>query len=541
MTPVETPEWAALTEHFQEIKEVHLSDLFAENPNRFEDLSTSAVGLFVDYSKNRITQKTIQQLLALAERMNLESEIDRMFAGERINHTENRAVLHTALRNCSNEPVTIEGEDVMPAINSVIQRMEKISNQINSGDWTGITGKRIKNIINIGIGGSDLGPSMVYEALKYYSNRALTIRFISNIDATHYVEQLRDLNPEESLFIVSSKSFTTQETMTNAESAKKWLLDSVKNKDAIRKHFIAVSTNREQVQQFGIDPNNMLEFWDWVGGRYSLTSAIGISLMIALGKTHFSQLRMGFHRMDKHFQSAPLHENLPVLLALIGIWYNNFFGTQTSAILPYDQYLQRLPAYLQQCDMESNGKGTDRNGHPITYQSGPVIWGEPGTNGQHAFYQLLHQGTKVIPCDFIGFVNPLNNIGDHHPILMSNFFAQQEALAFGKSKNTLIAEETPERLLPFKQFEGNRPSTCIMANKLTPESVGSLIALYEHKIFVQGIIWNIYSFDQWGVELGKQLAANILQEINTGKSSQLTHDGSTNSQIRFYLQNLSED
>ena len=541
MEPVDFPEWTELFEHYQEVKDSHLSDLFAETPNRCEIFSKSAAGLFIDYSKNRITPKTMQLLLSLADRIGLKNEIRRMFAGERINGTENRAVLHTALRNCSGNTVMFEGEDIMPAINDELQRMAILSGKIRSGEWMGFTGRKIKNIVNIGIGGSNLGPLMVYEALKYYTDRTLAIRFISNIDGTHFQEQTRDLNPEETLFIICSKTFTTQETMTNAESAKRWILAAMKDPQAVERHFLAISTNMVKVTDFGIDPNNMLQFWDWVGGRYSLTSVVGFSLMVALGEENFNRLREGFHTMDTHFQTIPLNENLPVLLALLGVWYNNFFGAQTIAILPYDQYLQKFSAYLQQCDMESNGKSVDRQGNIIKYQSGPIVWGEPGTDGQHAFYQLLHQGTKLIPCDFIGFANPLNEIGDHHQKLMANFIAQQEALAFGKNEAALQTENTPESLVPYKRFEGNRPSTCILANKLTPETLGALIALYEHKVFVQGIIWNIFSFDQWGVELGKELAKDILKEIKKGNSDELTHDPSTNSQIRYYLRNRSQN
>ncbi|MBU3914825.1 glucose-6-phosphate isomerase [bacterium] len=471
------------------------------------------------------------------ERRQYEKEIEQMFSGARINRTENRSVLHVALRNCSNIPFLLEGKDVMPDVNEVLEKMDKLSEKISSGEWKGYSGKRIRNIINIGIGGSDLGPVMVYEALKFYSNRELTLRYISNVDATHFAEQLKGLNPEETLFIIASKTFTTQETMTNANSAKNWLLNIAKTDSAVRHHFIALSTNLEKVKEFGIEPENMLGFWDWVGGRYSLTSAIGFSLMIALGSENFHRLRAGFHKMDVHFQKTPLNRNLPVLMGLIGIWYNNFFEAQTQAILPYDQYLHRFPAYLQQCDMESNGKSIDRNGKKVDYQTGPVIWGEPGTNGQHAFYQLIHQGTKLIPCDFIGFAKSLNPIGDHHQILMANFFAQQEALAFGKSRSDLEKENTPSELIPYKLFEGNRPSTCIMAKELTPEVLGSLIALYEHKIFVQGIIWDIFSFDQWGVELGKQLASKILPELKSKEKTQFFHDTSTNRLIKYYLIN----
>ncbi len=537
MKTTDRQEWLALERHYAEIKDYHLRNFFAEDTERANKFSFEAAGLYLDFSKNRITEQTLQLLLKLADSMHLEREIDRMFSGERINHTEDRAVLHTALRNHSHNPILLDGKDVMPEINRVLGKMENLSTQIASGAWKGFTGKRIKNIVNIGIGGSDLGPAMVYEALKHYSNRELTLRFVSNIDATHIVEQLRGLNPEETLFLVASKTFTTQETMTNAASAKAWLLEALRDETAVRRHFIAISTNREKVRAFGTDPDNMLEFWDWVGGRYSLTSAIGFSLMMALGIVNFHKLRAGFHLMDEHFKKTSLESNLPVLMGLIGIWYNNFFGAQTQAILPYDQYLHRFPAYFQQGDMESNGKSVDRNGRTTNYQTGPIVWGEPGTNGQHAFFQLIHQGTKLIPCDFIGFIKSLNPVGDHHQKLMANFFAQQEALAFGKSMQELDQENVPKELVPYRQFEGNRPSTCILAEKLTPESLGSLIALYEQKIFVQGVIWNIFSFDQWGVELGKQLAEKILPELNKGSSSILSHDSSTNNLIVYYLNN----
>ncbi len=537
MKTSELPEWASLEEHYQEIQSVSLSEFFRNDPDRVEKMTFEDAGLYLDFSKNRVTQKTLELLLKLAEAQELKKEIDNMFSGERINKTENRAVLHVALRNCSNTPFLLEGKDVMPGINEILKKMENLSEKISSGEWKGFSGKKIRNIINIGIGGSDLGPVMVYEGLKHYSNRELTLRYISNIDATHFAEQLKGLNPEETLFIIASKTFTTQETMTNAESARTWLLNAAKTDLAVKHHFVALSTNLEKVKAFGIAPDNMLEFWDWVGGRYSLTSAIGFSLMIVLGIENFHRLRAGFHKMDVHFQKTPFERNLPVLMGLIGIWYNNFFKTQTQAVLPYNQYLHRFSAYLQQCDMESNGKSVDRDGFEVDYQTGSVIWGEPGTNGQHAFYQLIHQGTKLIPCDFIGFAKSLNPIGDHHQKLMANFFAQQEALAFGKSRSDLEREKTPHELIPFKLFEGNRPSTCIMSQKLTPEVLGSLIALYEHKIFVQGIIWNIFSFDQWGVELGKQLATRILPELKEKDETCLAHDLSTNNLIKYWIQN----
>ncbi|MBU2514816.1 glucose-6-phosphate isomerase [bacterium] len=531
------PEWKDLILHFKEIQPLTLKEMFAQNKNRAINLTFEDCGWFVDLSKNRITEKTISLLIKLAEARKIEEEIDGMFSGEKINGTENRSVLHVALRNCSHTPIYLDGKNVMPQVDAVLAKMEHLSQNIYSGAWRGFSGKKIKNIVNIGIGGSDLGPDMVYQALKFYSNRELTMKFISNIDATHLIEQLKDLNPEETLFIIASKTFTTQETMTNSESAKSWLIKRLGSNEAVKNHFVALSTNREKVVEFGIDPNNMFEFWDWVGGRYSLTSAVGLSLMITLGPQNFKKLREGFHLMDQHFKQADLSKNLPILMGLLGIWYNNFFEAETSAILPYDQYLSRLPAYLQQTDMESNGKGVDRNGTPVQYQTGPIIWGEPGTNGQHAFFQLIHQGTKLIPCDFIGFAQSLQRFPDHHHKLMANFFAQQEALAFGKNKKTLQQEDTPIELIPFKLFSGNRPSTCLLSKKLTPKTLGALIALYEHKVFVQGIIWNIFSFDQWGVELGKQLASKILPELKSGKIDHRSHDSSTNNQIRFYLEN----
>ncbi len=537
MTPKKLSEWKDLELHFKEIQALTLKEMFFQKQSREAKLTFEDCGWFIDFSKNRITEKTFNLLIRLAKARGIEEEIDNMFSGEKINGTENRSVLHVALRNCSNIPIYSDGIDVMSDVNNVLARMENLSQRIYSGTWKGFSGKKIKNIVNIGIGGSDLGPVMVYEALKFYSHRDLIIRYVSNIDATHLVEQLKDLNPEETLFIIASKTFKTQETITNSESAKSWLIKTLGSEEAVKNHFVALSTNREKVVEFGIDPDNMFEFWDWVGGRYSLTSAIGLSLMIALGPQNFEKLRKGFYQMDQHFKNTDLSKNIPVLMGMIGIWYNNFFGTETSAILPYDQYLHRLPAYLQQTDMESSGKGVDRDGNPVNYQTGSIIWGEPGTNSQHAFFQLLHQGTKLIPCDFIGFAESLHGIPDHHLKLMANFFAQQEALAFGKSEDVLKSENTPAGLIPHKVFTGNRPSTCLLSKKLTPESLGSLIALYEHKVYVQGIIWNIFTFDQWGVELGKQLAAKILLELERGNLDDLTHDSSTNNQIRYFLKN----
>lgn len=534
MERTQLAEWKALQSHYDTIRDLTLKSLFDIEPDRADLMTMAKCDWFVDYSKNRITRETLKLLIRFAEAVDLEGEIHRMFSGERINETEERAVLHTALRNCSDHPVLLDGKNVMPEVNNVLERMEHFSEELRSGRWRGFTGQKIRNIVNIGIGGSDLGPHMVYEALKSYSDRSLTVRFISNIDATHLVEKLHDLSPEETLFIIASKTFTTQETMTNAESARDWLLDALEDPDAVRQHFVAISTNREKVRKFGILEENMFEFWDWVGGRYSLTSAIGLPVMIALGKENFQDLREGFHQMDQHFRNSPFPENLPILLALIGFWYVNFFGTETHAVLPYDQYLEKLPAFLQQTDMESNGKSVDRNGQRVPYQTGPIIWGEPGTNGQHAFFQLIHQGTRLVPCDFIGFVKSLNPLGDHHRKLMANFFAQQEALAFGKDKEALRSENIPEHQIAYREFEGNRPSTCLMAEKLTPKSLGSLLAMYEHKVFVQGILWNVYSFDQWGVELGKQLASKILPELKPRHDSALNHDPSTSNQIRFF-------
>ncbi|MEI7850813.1 MAG: glucose-6-phosphate isomerase [Kiritimatiellales bacterium] len=526
------PEWNALSEHWKTIESKHLRDLFSADPQRAETFSLTACDLLLDYSKNRVTDETMQKLVELAEMTELRSKIEAMFTGEKINRTEDRAVLHTALRAPRTAKVLVDGEDVMPGIHAVLNQMEAFSNRIRSGDWKGHTGKPIKNIVNIGIGGSDLGPVMAYEALKPYSQRNLTIRFVSNVDGTHIAEAVRDLNADETLFIVASKTFTTQETMTNAETARTWLLAALKDKSAVAKHFVALSTNAAEVSKFGIDTANMFGFWDWVGGRYSLCSAIGLPVMIAIGSENFRKMLAGFHAMDCHFRTAPFEKNMPVILALLGIWYNNFFDAATQAILPYDQYLSRFAAYFQQGDMESNGKSITQDGKRVEWQTGPVIWGEPGTNGQHAFYQLIHQGTKLIPCDFIGFAKSQNPLGDHHAKLMANFFAQTEALAFGKTAEELKAEKTPVELIPHKTFEGNRPTNTILAEKLTPEVLGQLIALYEHKIFTQGMIWDIFSFDQWGVQLGKVLASAILPEL-TG-DSKLKHDTSTNKLIQWF-------
>lgn len=527
-------EWNALARHFEDINDIHIRDMFAGDPDRVKNLSVEDLGLYVDYSKNRVTTETISLLLKLAEARHLRGAIDAMFAGEKINKTENRPVLHVALRNLNNKPIRVGGLDVMPAVRKVLDRMGKFSRDVRSGVWKGYTGKRIRNIVNIGIGGSDLGPAMAYEALKPYTRRDISVRFVSNIDGTHICENLRGLSPEETLFIVTSKTFTTQETMTNAETARAWCLDALKDPAAVAKHFVAVSTNAVEVSKFGIDVKNMFEFWDWVGGRYSLCSAVGLALMIAVGEQNFFEMLKGFNEMDRHFAETPFERNIPVILAVLGIWYNNFFKAQTHAVLPYDQYLARLPAYLQQADMESNGKSVDQNGVLVHYQTGPVVWGEPGTNGQHAFYQLIHQGTKMVPADFIGFCETHNPVGDHHDKLMSNFLAQTEALAFGKTAKQVEQEGTPYELVPFKTFEGNRPTNTILAKKLTPDIFGKLVAMYEHKIFTQGVIWNIYSFDQWGVQLGKELAGRVLPELTSETTPKLNHDSSTNDLVAKY-------
>ena len=526
------PEWKALCRHHKKTGARHLRELFAEDPQRADTFSLTACDLLLDYSKNRVSAETIRLLVALAGATGLRGRIEAMFTGEKINRTEDRAVLHTALRAPRGTEVLVDGVNVIPAVHDVLDRMEAFANRVRCGDWKGYTGRPVRNVINIGIGGSDLGPVMAYEALKPYSQRELTVRFVSNVDGTHLAEALRDLDPEETLFIVASKTFTTQETMTNAESARRWVLDALHDEAAIAKHFVALSTSAKEVAAFGIDTANMFGFWDWVGGRYSLCSAIGLPVMIAVGPDSFRKMLAGFHAMDCHFRTAPFEENMPVLLALLGIWYNNFFEAETHAILPYDQYLSRFAAYFQQGDMESNGKYITQDGRRVEWQTGPVIWGEPGTNGQHAFYQLIHQGTKLIPCDFIGFARSHNPIGDHHAKLMANFFAQTEALAFGKTAAELKAEGTTEELIPHKTFEGNRPTNTILAEQLTPEVLGQLIALYEHKIFVQGMIWDIYSFDQWGVQLGKILASAILPELES--DTELKHDSSTNRLIEYF-------
>ena len=540
INPTTTNAWNALEKHFQSIQHTSIKELFAQNANRFEEFSIQYPSLLVDYSKNRINAETIQLLVDLAKEMNLDQAIQQMFDGDVINVTEKRAVLHTALRNRSNEEVLVDGKDVMPQINEVLEQMKSFSEKVISGEWKGFSGKEITDVVNIGIGGSDLGPVMVTEALKHYKTR-LNIHFVSNIDGTHLAETFKTINPETTLFIVASKTFTTQETMTNAFSAKEWFLNSDAQDDDVAKHFVALSTNAEGVANFGIDTANMFQFWDWVGGRYSLWSAIGLSISLAVGFDNFEELLEGAHEMDLHFKTETLDQNIPVVLALLGIWYNNFFGADSVALLPYEQYLSRFAAYFQQGDMESNGKYVGRDGKKVDYETGPIIWGEPGTNGQHAFYQLIHQGTKLIPADFIAGANSLNVLGDHHAKLLSNFFAQTEALAFGKDEETVVAElekagkskEEIDFLTAFKIFEGNRPTNSILYEVLTPKVLGNLIAMYEHKIFVQGVIWNIFSFDQWGVELGKQLANVILPELENDEQV-TSHDASTNGLINTY-------
>jgi glucose-6-phosphate isomerase len=528
------PAWTSLAKHSTEIKDVHLRDLFAKDATRGERFTSEAAGLFLDYSKNRVTETSLKLLLQLAEECDLRGRIEAMFRGERINITENRAVLHVALRAPKNATITLDGKNVVPEVHAVLDRMTAFSNRVRSGEWLGHTGKRIRNIVNIGIGGSDLGPVMAYEALKHYSDRALTFRFVSNVDGIDFVEATRDFNPAETLFIVSSKTFTTLETMTNAETAREWLLQGLGgDKAAVAKHFVAVSTNAEKVSAFGIDTANMFGFWDWVGGRYSMDSAIGLSTMLAIGSDNFRSMLDGFHQMDEHFRTAAFDRNLPVLLGLLTVWYTDFFDAQTIAVLPYEQYLKRFPAYLQQLTMESNGKHVTLDGKQVTYDTGPIFWGEPGTNGQHSFYQLIHQGTRLIPCDFIAFGHALTPLGRHHDILLANVFAQAEALAFGKTAEQVAAEGTPEWLVPHRVFEGNRPSNVILADRLTPEVLGKLVALYEHSVFTQGTIWNINSFDQWGVELGKALAQRIIPELEAS-APELKHDSSTNNLIRRY-------
>ena len=530
------PAWQALTLHYQAIKEVDLRTLFAEDPGRGERLTAEAEGLYFDYSKHRVTDETLRLLIQLATEAGLRDRIDAMFEGDKINATEDRAVLHIALRAPRGATITTGGANVVPEVHRVLDQMGDFADRVRGGEWKGFTGKRIRNVINIGIGGSDLGPVMAYEALRAYSDRNLTFRFVSNVDGTDFVEATRDLDPAETLVIVSSKTFTTLETMANAQSARAWLLAALHDEQAVAKHFVAVSTNADEVQKFGIDPANMFEFWDWVGGRYSMDSAIGLSTMIAVGPENFRALLDGFHAMDEHFRSTPFERNLPVLMGLLGVWYNNFFEAETVAVLPYDQYLKRFPAYLQQLTMESNGKRVTLDGAEVDYQTGQIFWGEPGTNGQHSFYQLIHQGTKLIPCDFIGFSQTLNPLGPHHDYLMANLFAQTEALAFGKTAEEVEAEGTRGGLVAARTFPGNRPTTTILAERLTPETLGKLIALYEHSTFSQGVIWHIDSFDQWGVELGKVLAKQIVGELQSARDLDLQHDSSTNTLIRRYRQ-----
>jgi glucose-6-phosphate isomerase len=530
----ETPEWQALESHLANMRDVHLRDLFADDPGRGQTMTAQACDLYLDFSKNRLNRTTIELLVGLAERADLRGRIDAMFGGEKINTTENRAVLHVALRAPAGERIVVDGKDVVGPVHAVLDKMANFSNRLRSGAWTGHTGRRIRNVVNIGIGGSDLGPAMAYEALRDYSDRALTFRFVSNVDGTDIWEATRDLDPAETLFVVCSKTFTTLETLTNASTARDWLLSAVGDKDAIKRHFVAVSTNTEKVAEFGIDTENMFEFWDWVGGRYSYDSAIGLSLMIAIGPDAFRDMLSGFHLIDEHFRTAPFDRNLPVLLGLVGVWYINFFGAETHAVLPYSQYLSRLSAYLQQLDMESNGKSVRLDGQPVGWDTGPVVWGTPGTNGQHAYYQLIHQGTRLIPCDFVGFCEPNHVVNGQHDLLMANFFAQTEALAFGKTREEVEAEGVPAFQVPHRTFLGNHPTNTILAPKLTPHVLGQLVATYEHKVFTQGTIWDINSFDQWGVELGKALTTRISPQLSSDAPPDLDHDGSTNALIRRY-------
>jgi glucose-6-phosphate isomerase len=531
----ERPAWNALVAHYQNVRELHLRKLFADDPTRGKRMTIDAVGLYLDYSKNRVTDETLKLLVQLADESGLRERIDAMFRGDKINITENRAVLHVALRAPKGASIVVDDENVVPQVNAVLDKMADFSDRVRSGGWKGYTGKRIRNVINVGIGGSDLGPVMAYEALKHYSDRSMTFRFVSNVDGTDFAEAVHDLDPAETLFIISSKTFTTLETMTNARTARDWLLAGLGGDEkAVAKHFVAVSTNASEVAKFGIDTANMFGFWDWVGGRYSMDSAIGLSTMIAIGPDNFRAMLDGFHQMDEHFRTTPFERNLPVLMGLLAVWYNDFFGAQTVAVLPYEQYLKRFPAYLQQLTMESNGKHVTLDGSKVPCDTSPVYWGEPGTNGQHSFYQLIHQGTRLIPCDFIAFYETLNPLGRHHDILLANVFAQAEALAFGKTPEQVKAEGTPDWLVPHRVFEGNRPSNTILAERLTPETLGKLVALYEHSVFTQGTIWNIDSFDQWGVELGKQLAQRIIPELESKQEPASNHDSSTNNLIRQY-------
>jgi glucose-6-phosphate isomerase len=543
-TPVQPPAekravkrsaWKALKSHYKTVSNLHLRQLFADDPNRGQRMAVEAVGLYLDYSKNRVTDETLKLLLQLAQESGLRARIDAMFRGEKINITEKRAVLHVALRAPKDATILVDGKNVVPEVHAVLDQMAAFSNRVRSGEWKGHTGKRIRNIVNIGIGGSDLGPVMAYEALRHYSERSLTFRFVSNVDGTDFAEAVQDLDPTETLFIVSSKTFTTLETMTNAQTARSWSLAGLGGDEkSVAKHFVAVSTNATEVAKFGIDTANMFGFWDWVGGRYSMDSAIGLSTMIAIGPDNFRAMLDGFHQMDEHFRTSPFERNLPVLMGLLGVWCNDFLGAETVAVLPYEQYLKRFPAYLQQLTMESNGKHVTLKGKEVAHETGPVYWGEPGTNGQHSFYQLIHQGTRLIPCDLIAFAKPLNQLGRHHDILLANVFAQAEALAFGKTPEQVKAEGTPDWLVPHRVFEGNRPSNTILADQLTPEILGKLVALYEHSVFTQGVLWNIDSFDQWGVELGKVLAQRIIPELEDAGEPVLHHDSSTNTLIRRY-------
>lgn len=548
INPLKTDAWKRLQAHFALMKDRHMRDMFQEEPQRFSAFSLTIEDILVDYSKNIITAETLGLLTELAEETGVKDAIEKMFSGDKINESEGRAVLHAALRNRSDKPVYLDGKDIMPEVNAVLKKMESFSNKVISGEWKGYNGRQITDIVNIGIGGSSLGPLMVTEALRPYKKPHINVHFVSNIDGTDIAETLKKISPQTTLFMIASKTFTTQETMTNANTARQWFLDSAKDESYIKKHFIAISTNEVEVKRFGIDPENMFLFWDWVGGRYSLWSAIGLPIACSIGFDNFSELLEGGHAMDKHFRESPFMRNAPVILALIGIWYNNFFRAETEVLLPYDQYMQRFPAYLQQCDMESSGKSVDRNGNEVKYQTGPVIWGESGTNGQHSFYQLIHQGTRLIPCDFIAPAVSHNPVGEHHNILLSNFFAQTEALMKGKAEAEAREElemsgknkEGISKLLPFKIFKGNRPTNSILFKKLTPKTLGSLIAMYEHKIFVQGVIWNIFSFDQWGVELGKELAKNILPELSDERET-ASHDSSTNGLINAFKNMRKED
>jgi glucose-6-phosphate isomerase len=530
----ECASWQALEAHYSKMREMHLRELFADDPGRGKRMTAEAAGIYFDYSKHRINDETLGLLLRLAEESGLRAQIDAMFRGERINITEDRPVLHVALRAPKGRPIVVDGKDVVPLVHAVLDKMAAFSTRVRNGEWKGQTGKPIRNVVNIGIGGSDLGPVMAHEALRYYSQRDMIFRFVSNIDGTDFAEATHDLDPAETLFVISSKTFTTLETMTNAHTARDWTLNALREPAAVARHFVAVSTNAREVARFGIDTTNMFEFWDWVGGRYSMDSAIGLSTMIAIGSQQFRAMLDGFHEMDEHFRTAPFERNLPVLMGLIAVWYSDFFGAETAAVLPYEQYLKRLPAYLQQLTMESNGKRVSLDGLDVAYQTGPIYWGEPGTNGQHSFYQLIHQGTKLIPCDFIAFAQPLNPLGRHHDMLLANMFAQAEALAFGRTPTEVRAEGVPASLVPHRVFAGNHPSSVILLEKLAPEALGKLVALYEHSVFTQGVIWRIDSFDQWGVELGKVLAARILPELESKAEPQLEHDRSTNTLIRRY-------